>query len=176
MLSTGVKYEIINRGISETNTSYTSFDYYDETSKTWRYLAKDASITFKSNAYYYYPTTLTETNNENATTGIAKDSTEYKMLFTNSSTGAESAHKGQNVYFSYWLASSCISTSSGRINLGMCFINTGYVSFYNFLQSDMIYSNDCGIRPVVNLDSKVQLKDSGEMQDGCKLYNMMVNK
>ena len=32
----------------------------------------------------------------------------------------------------------------------------------------------CAIRPVVNLDSKVTLKDSGTMKDGCKLYNMSV--
>ena len=29
-----------------------------------------------------------------------------------------------------------------------------------------------GIRPVVSLDNKVQLKDSGTMKNGCKLYNM----
>ena len=29
-----------------------------------------------------------------------------------------------------------------------------------------------GVRPVVTLDSKVRLKDSGAVHDGCKLYNM----
>ena len=31
-----------------------------------------------------------------------------------------------------------------------------------------------GIRPVITLSSKVRLKDSGTMKDGCKLYNMEV--
>jgi len=30
------------------------------------------------------------------------------------------------------------------------------------------------VRPVVTLDKKVRLKDSGTMKDGCKLYNMNV--
>jgi hypothetical protein len=33
-----------------------------------------------------------------------------------------------------------------------------------------------GIRQVVTLDSKAQLKDSGTNKNGCKLYNMTVNE
>jgi len=50
-------------------------------------------VTLRSNNYYYYPTTLTETSSDvNAKVGIASTSQEYKMLFTNSSTGADTAN------------------------------------------------------------------------------------
>ena len=37
-----------------------------------------------------------------------------------------------------------------------------------------VYTVNSGIRPVVTLNSKVVIKDSGTMKDGCKLYNMEV--
>jgi len=39
---------------------------------------------------------------------------------------------------------------------------------------DNTYSQYFGIRPIVTVDSKVGLKDSGTWKDGCKLYNLVI--
>ena len=103
-MTTGVKYEPTNGVAIGTSSSYKSFTYYDEVSKTWKSLATNGSVTIKNSSYYYYPTTLTETNDVNAKVGIASTSAEYKMLFTNSSTGADAANSGNTINFYYWLA------------------------------------------------------------------------
>ena len=125
--------------------------------------------------YYYYPTTLTETNDVNAKVGIASTSPEYKMLFTNSSTGADTANSGNTTNFIYWLGSPYVITNTGYALFGLRAVSSGYVYFYHLYHSngtaDTFYS---GVRPVVSLESKVQLKDSGTIKDGCKLYNLVV--
>ena len=134
-------------------------------------------MTLKSSMYYYYPTTLTETNDVNAKVGIASTSPEYKMLFTNSSTGADTANAGNTNNIYYWLGSQFVITYAGRADFGVCYIYPGRVS-YNVLyfSHDTAHTQYYGIRPVVSLDSKVTLKDSGTQKDGCKLYNMSLDK
>ena len=70
LLSTGVKYEPTNSVASGISTRYKQFTYYDETVKTWKSLATNGNVTLKSSTYVYYPTTLTETDDENAKVGI----------------------------------------------------------------------------------------------------------
>ena len=183
LLSTGVKYEPMNKAESETNTYYKSFTYYDEVSKTWKSLEENESVTFKSREYCYYPTTLTyptgltEPNKDmNATTGIASTSSEYKMLFTNSSTGAEPESSGDTLGFYYWLGSSYISTSGGAVDFGLFIVTDGEINCKQLCYTNYDGGGNRvpynGIRPVVTLDKKVALKDSGTNKDGCKLYNM----
>ena len=138
-------------------------------------MATNGSVTLRSSEYYYYPTTLTETNDVNAKVGIASTSKEYKMLFTNSSTGSDTANSGNTTNFIYWLGSPYIYAGTGRARFGLRYVSSGYVG-----GDDLYYSNGVtnapyyGVRPVVSLDQKVQLKDSGTGKDGCKLYNLVV--
>ena len=132
-------------------------------------------MTIKNSSYYYYPTTLTETNDVNATVGIASTSKEYKMLFTNSSTGADTANSGNTANFIYWLGSPYIGTSTGHATFGFRYASSGHVNgYYVYSSYGLTNAPYYGVRPVVSLDSKVQLKDSGTGKDGCKLYNLAV--
>ena len=132
-------------------------------------------MTLKSSVYYYYPTTLTETDDTTAKAGIANTSPEYKMLFTNSSTGAEKANAGNTTNMYYWFGLSYVITSTDYAYFGLYSVVPGYVSGnYMYNSNGGVGAPYCGVRPVVYLDSKVQLKDSGTMKDGCKLYNMNV--
>jgi hypothetical protein len=173
---TNVKYEPTN-GVASGTGNYKQFTYYDEVSKTWKSLGTNGSVTLKSSAYYYYPTTLTETNDVNATTRIASTSAEYKMLFTNSSTGSDTANSGNTTNFYYWLGSLFVYTYAGAAHFGLRSVNSGSVDSSALCDSyDNPYSQYYGVRPVVSLDSKVKLKDSGTIKDGCKLYNMSFDK
>ena len=127
LLSTGVRYEPTNSVASGTDTRYTQFTYCDEASKIWRSLATDESVILKSSEYYYYPTTLTETDDTTATVGIGVNTPEYKMLFTNSSTGADTENSGKtdNVY--YWLGSLYVHTDTGFVSFGLRYIYEGCV-------------------------------------------------
>ena len=177
LLSTGIKYESENSATSGTNTNDKQFTYYDETSKTWKNLATNGSVTLNCSRYLYFPTTLTETNDMNATVGIANTSPEYKMLFTNSSTGADNANAGKTNNIEYWFGSPFVVTSGGYVGFGLHCVLVGHVYHRDLYGSNgNIHIEYYGVRPVVYLDSKVQLKDSGTMKDGCKLYNMNVNK
>ena len=167
LTSSGVKYEPSNN-VGNGIENYMQFGYYDEINKIWKKIDVNECIIFKSNAYHYYPTTLTETNNETATVGININSPEYKMLFTNNITGADTE-------ILYWLASTFINTYKGYINFGLRTIskNVGYsVSFYS--SNNSYDSSCCNVRPIVILSNKVQLKDSGTVKAGCKLYNLSI--
>ena len=171
---TNVKYEPTN-GVASGTENYTQFTYYDEAVKIWKSLATNGSVTLKSSMYYYYPTTLTETNDVNAKVGIASTSPEYKMLFTNSSTGADTANSGKTDNIIYWLGSPYVSTYAGHAGFGLRRVDSGLVNCnYLYRSIDTAITSYYGVRPVVSVDSKVQLKDSGTQKDGCKLYNLVV--
>jgi len=150
-LTTGVKYEPTNSAASGTNTNYKQFTYYDETVKTWKSLATNGSVTLRSSEYYYYPTTLTETNDVNAKVGIASTSAEYKMLFTNSSTGADTANAGNTTNMYYWLGSPFVLTGTGYAYFGLRYVLSGYVGSSSLYDSygSTYYSYFLGVRPVV---------------------------
>ena len=75
--------------------------------------------------------------------------------------------------FSYWLASPTISTGTGAAGFGVRCVTNRSVNYFNMFHAYGAYSQYYGIRPVVNLDSKVQLKDSGTQKDGCNLYEII---
>ena len=174
LLTTGVKYEPTNSASSGTSTDYKSFTYYDETSRTWKTLKENESVILKGSAYNYFPTTLSNGDDITATVGITSTSSEYKMLFTNSSTGADTANAGNTTNVKYWLGTSSVYTDLGRVNAGFLYIYEGRVHYNSLYHSNGVNNTSqyYGIRPVVALNSKVVLKDSGTMKDGCKLYNM----
>ena len=175
LLSTGVKYEPANSATSGIDTSCKQFTYYDEVSKTWKDLETNGSVILKSSIYMYYPTTLTTTNDRNATIGIESTSPEYKMLFTNSSTGADTANSGDTTNMYYWLGSPYIVTNPGIAYCGLRLVVDGIVNYNELYDTNGDEHSFCfAVRPVVSLDSKVRLKDSGTQKDGCKLYNMSV--
>ena len=97
------------------------------------------------------------------------------MLFTNSSTGADTANSGKTDNIYYWLGSPLVDTYTGSAYFGLRHVVMGYINHSNLGFSFGI-TNDpyCGVRPVVSLDSKVRLKDSNTQKDGCKLYNLAV--
>ena len=142
LLSTGVKYEPTNSGASGTSTSYKQFTYYDEASKTWKSLATNESVTLRSSYYRYYPTTLTNTDDRTANVGIGVNTPEYKMLFTNSSTGADVANAGKNNNFYYWLGIQLNYSESGVYRVGLHCVAGKEVNGYTFIESDRycIYS------------------------------------
>jgi len=175
-LSGRVKCEPSNSYGSEIIGFYTSFTYYDETSKNWKSLAPNESVILKCSSYSYCPTTLTETGDLTATIGIGVNTSKYKMLFTNSSTGADTANSGNTKDFEYWLGTQSVTTTESYVGFGLRCVKSGYVnSGYSLYTSyGTTYALFYGVRPVVSLDSKVSLKDSGTMKDGCKLYNMSI--
>ena len=175
LTSNGVKYEPVNGAPSGTSSMFKKFVYYNNETNEWKILEENQSTTLKSNVYSYYPTTLTETDDENAKVGIASTSAEYKMLFVNSSTGDDNTNIGNSNGIQYWLNSKYLCTENGYAHVGLRYINEGRIS-YNGLH-ETYEPNDVnylGIRPVVTLSSEIQLKDSETIQDGCKLYNMEV--
>lgn len=97
----------------------------------------------ESTAYYYYPTTLTETPNNEASVGLSIESPAYDMLF--------------KTPVSYWLASYCIFALNGYANW-----NYYYVSSSGMVASQIVWrssigtrSNIYGVRPVVSLKSTI---------------------
>ena len=83
-------------------------------------------MTLRSTLYHYFPTTLTGIYNAHATTGIARTSVEYKMLYTNSSTGADAVNAGEELNIDYWLGSSFVGTEAGRAIFGLHAINSSF--------------------------------------------------
>ena len=174
---TNVKYEPTN-GVESGTRNYKQFTYYDSSvtnENPWKSLVANESVMLSCSRYLYYPTTLTVKNDTSATTGILRTSQEYKMLFANSSTGADVSQNGSESNIYYWLGSRSIHTGPGYVYFGLRIVRCGDVYYDYFYNSGgEIHNPYLGVRPVVNLDSKVTLKDSGTMKDGCKLYNMSV--
>ena len=176
LLSTGVKYEPSNGATSGTNTVNKSFEYYDEVSKSWKNLKIGESLTLQSNYYSYYSTTLTTTNDKTSTIGIGTETQEYKMLFKNSSTGLDTSNAGKTDNVNYWLSSSCVYTSNGSADFGIGNVMQGYTGSILYFTNGLFYGVNLGVRPLVTITSKAKLKDSGTMQDGCKLYNLILEQ
>ena len=94
-------------------------------------------------------------------------------MFTNSSTGADKVNSGKTDNIYYWLGSTIDIVNAGVAGFGLRFICLDYVNYNDlYVSYSSVLARYYGIRPVVTLDSKVTLKDSGTMHDGCKLYNM----
>ncbi len=126
-------------------TSFQKSDYTETPGKI---------CTLTSDYYYYYPETLTTTNDTAKSVGLANDSVLREMLF----------NPGTDYY---WLASRCVNITSYYAYFGVRFVNSGVVSYYIIAYS---YGGErgvgIGLRPVVSLKSDIQLKkdDNGVWQ------------
>ena len=167
-----VQYSGTN-GQSGTGT-YSQFTYY--TGSEWKSLNVGENAILTNNAYFYYPDTLTA-NSSGSTVGIAKTSRPYKMLFTNSSTGANTSQSGTTSGVSYWLGDQCFLTNSGFVYFNMRSVNSGYVESGNTVslcRSDGGTGiSGYGVRPVVSLQLGISLKNSTTQKDGCTLWNIV---
>ena len=151
--------------------SYSQFTYY--TGSEWKSLNVGESATLTSSYYLYYPDTLT-TSSSGSTVGIAKTSKAYKMLFTNSSTGANTSQSGTTSGFYYWLGSPCVYANTGYARFRMRYVYSGRVyNYYLYDSSGSTFNPSYGVRPVVSLQSGISLKNSTTQKDGCTLWNIV---
>jgi hypothetical protein len=179
-----VKYTLISKGsikyepandVESGTAGFGVFTYYNDECKSWKDSAINESVTLKCTRYHYYPTTLTDKNDRTVAVGIGVNAPEYKMLFTNSSTGADKKNSGSTANFIYWLGSTYCCTYGGFIENGIFNIYTGDVRYQRLCDSVNYRGCICSaLRPIVTIDSKVGLKDCGTQKDGCKLYNLVI--
>lgn len=182
---TNYPYYIATNGVtgnltsSHNNSLYgNSFYWYDSNSgwKSSQYTSttnRQEITTLESNYYSYYPNTLTSSSS-GTTVGIDTTSTAYKMLFTNSSTGAYTSGSGSTTGFIYWLGSLYVYTNTDVINFGVRTAGNGNVAGGQplYRSAGFPYSYNSGVRPVVSLESGISLTDSGTIYDGCTLWNI----
>ena len=150
--------------------SYDQFIYY--TGSEWKSLNVGESIQLTSTTYYYYPDTLTTSPTGNVV-GIEKNSEAYKMLFTNSSTGANIEEVGKTT-FKYYLGSTHMSTDEGRAYYNLFYVGDGRIIENSTLFGSFswIVGAECPIRPVVSLSPSISLINSNTQKDGCTLWNI----
>ncbi len=115
-----------NLTTSHNNSSYgNSFYWYDEEAG-WQSSPYTADATTESmqeittleSNYYYYG---------GSSAGLDTNSAAYKMLFTNSSTGAYSSNAGSTSQFWYWLGSPRVYTGSDCTSFGLRGVYNGHV-------------------------------------------------
>ena len=122
-------------------TSFQKSDYTETPGKI---------CTLTSDYYYYYPETLTTTNDTAKSVGLANDSVLREMLF----------NPGTDYY---WLASRCVGTYSDYASFDVRYVYSGYVArIYLAFSYGNEYGFGFGLRPVVSLKSNIQLKKDGD--------------
>ena len=127
-LTTGLYSVSKGNAASGGMTDNPTFEYYNETSKSWEILNREQSVTLKSSVYEYYPTTLTETDDKTATVGIGVNTPEYKMLFTNSSSGTTSLNDGGESKCSYWLGTPYVGTYPWSAYWNLLIVKSGLLT------------------------------------------------
>lgn len=172
LTSEGIKYSgIIGK---EGTASLTTFEYYDEESKTWKLLTNDQSVTITSSYYSYYPATLSaKQRTSEAIVGISTDSNEYRMLF------------GDNIDLdSYWLSSKCITNFPGYASYGLRIVRLGMIDDLTLYRTDAftkgISGNEVqetgkeasGVRPVVTLSVNTLLQVSLEQSTEGSVWDL----
>ena len=135
------------------------FNWYE---KGWKHSLKSTTATtsnmeeittLRSNDYWYYPQTLTNTSDTSATEGITTSSKAYKAIFCNSSESTDN--------YGYWLGSPFVATGAGVALFGMHCVRNGYVFHGNLYNSDGATNGYYyGVRPAVILKSDIQLTGS----------------
>ena len=142
---------IASNGLSSDST-YTSCKYYDKENNIFVDLAKNKTFTQKSCSYYYYPTTLTESSS-GTLNGIAKTSTEYKLLFNSN----------------YWLDYRYVGTGAGYMAYGILQVNNSRVYDSNLFTSKLdVSEQNFGVRPVITMSEFLRIKNDsndGSIQD-----------
>ena len=151
----GIKVTYTASGCTATNgqtyTGSISFEHPDG-----RKIGTDdvTSITVKNTVYGYYPNTLT-LSSSGTTVGITTDSSAYEMLFGKES---DTSNSNGNVY---WLASSCVSSSSYYCTFDMRMVTSNGVIatcslWYATASSDkeprLISPSSIGVRAVVPVE------------------------
>ena len=163
----GTKYPIIL-----TDDLCDSFEYCKN--NEWKQLAEGESVSFTCNYCEAWRGDIQEVIDENSQT--------YKMLFINSSTGANPNPIYPDDGVMYWLASPCIRTKAGFVKFGIqtCGEWIGdrelldYMPFWHSEYGNELYGrNYLGVRPVVSLSRGLSLYDSGTQRDGCPLWNIV---
>ena len=101
--------------------------------------------TIESNFYYY---------NSNTLVGISTNSQPYKMLFTNSSTGAYADETGRTTTMNYWLGSQFAGTDLDltRASFGVRIVDTGRIArlwFVSFIYSSKYRLPRCSPRCII---------------------------
>lgn len=114
----------------------------------------------------------------NKLSGVSTNSKAYKMLYTNSSTGAVTDLTGQSGEFDYWLSGKGQSGSE-PISHYMTYVQSyGVNNFILYKTKDGYgYIHDRngtahGVRAVVSIDASTTLKKSTTQKDGCNLWEI----
>lgn len=119
--------------------------------------------TLRSNYYYYYPETLTNSLDKTATVGLTNGSKAFKALYTDAS-GSTSGE------YMYWLSSPYVHVGSGFVTFGVRIVRySDAINDYLF-ESRGKYLDWCfgyGVRPAVSLKSDIEL--TGNSEEGWKI-------
>ncbi|MBR1802662.1 MAG: hypothetical protein IJ777_01650, partial [Clostridia bacterium] len=122
----------------EPKTKYKTFNYYDETSKTWKSLAKGESIVMPHSMYSY---NIGTTNNGQKMLRYKADGSTYAF---------------------YWLASRAVyCNNNGSVDYDMRTVYGGVVYRGNgmYYSTGSYSAGSRGVRPVVSLESGAQLTE-----------------
>lgn len=112
--------------------------------------------------------------------GISENSKAYKMLYLNSSTGANSDKAGTTDGMKYWLAtiSSTGVGSHGHYSYYIGIVQNGTKGTFQSVYGDEAhmqaneYTETAGVRPVVSIGTGTTLKKSTTQKDGCNLWEI----
>lgn len=162
-------FEVSCSNGAEAIYTYGTFRYFNEENENVT-LELGKSITLTCTYYNYYPTTLTESSS-GPLKGIAEDSREYDMLFSDNKV--------------YWLASKYIL--GGNNNVGELNVETNFSFFcivYGKVATPVVQyliavggnspSARHGVMPIVYLNKDIQLKVTGNQVDSCTEWQIEV--
>jgi len=145
-----------SNGKSGSNNKST-FNYFDESTKTWKEFGSTETGSVKlTSTYYWYSVSelsgLDDVSKE-VILGNPQEGTNY--YFTN--TGAP---------MQYWLGSSYVGTYSNYADFGLRYVRGDDVYRNDLYYSDgYAYNPCCGVRPVVSLQSDINLEYNGTKEE-----------
>ena len=91
----------------------------------------------------------------------------YKLFINN----------GEKNYDTYWMSSRCVSTSSDSANFIIYYVNNGAIGVsYLYCSNEMLDSCDRAIRPIITLNSNVQLDTNDTTKDGTSVNKAWIIK
>lgn len=131
-------------GVTGTS-SVSTFNYFDESTKTWKEFGSTATGSIQLTSTYYYYKIL---GIDDATKQLLVGTQSGKYYFT-----------GNGAKMKYWLGSSYVDARSDCAYFGLRGVYSGRVDFDSLYYSDdSSHSNYLGVRPVVSLQSNINLK------------------